>query len=290
MDEEELMDCRHDWWELDFIQDGSGLACSDCDKVWELIANDQVNIDVLPDAIQTIWQSAKQALAESKVKNQELEQVLRSRLSLEVCDVCERWLPQDEIIILADHKICPDDGGNMVDHLYDDVKAEYYEEIHDWINTLSYYGPEPKKRWMFEKQLIACPGLTDLLIEPELDSEINLSPEMMSFLETKTQAYNLEELSVVVSKKLSLDLPSTRLGKGWLLGILFESLNIREPKKPDYDVCDYVNPLDPSARAALAIDIAAQAMPDGTEFSVELADSLLEAITHRCFESISKGE
>ena len=124
-----FIDCNHDWWELDFIQDGSGLACSDCDRVWELVVQDQVNIEVLPDAIQTIWQSAKQAIAESKVRYQELEQVLRSRLGLDICDVCEKWLPQEEIIVLAGHKICPDDGGNMIDHLHDEVKAEFYEEI-----------------------------------------------------------------------------------------------------------------------------------------------------------------
>ena len=70
MEENELFDCGHDWWELDFIQDGSGLACSDCNKVWELIVDDQVNVEVLPDAIQTIWQSSKQAIAELKVKYQ----------------------------------------------------------------------------------------------------------------------------------------------------------------------------------------------------------------------------
>jgi hypothetical protein len=290
MEENELFDCGHDWWELDFIQDGSGLACSDCNKVWELIVDDQVNLEVLPDAIQTIWQSSKQAIAELKVKYQEIELILQQKLGLELCDVCEHWFSKEEIVTLAGHKICPDDGGNMIDHLYDDVRAEYYEDIHNWFNELSYYGPDPKKRWMFEKQLISCPGLIDLLIEPDLDSNITLTPEMMLYLGSEIESYTLEDLAIVVSKKLSLDLPSTRLGKAWLLGILQESLNIRQPEKPDFDVCDYVNPLDPAARAALAIDIAAQAMPEGTEFSVELADSLLEAITHRCFESISRGE
>ena len=285
-----FIDCNHDWWELDFIQDGSGLACSDCDRVWELVVQDQVNIEVLPDAIQTIWQSAKQAIAESKVRYQELEQVLRSRLGLDICDVCEKWLPQEEIIVLAGHKICPDDGGNMIDHLHDEVKAEFYEEIQNWFNKLSYYGPDPKKRWMFEKQLVACPGLMDLLIEPELDSPIDLSNEMKAYLELEVENLSLEELAIVVSNKLSLDKPTTRIGKAWLLGILYESLNVREPKNLEFDICDYVNPLDAAARAALAIDIAAQAMPEGTEFSMDLADSLLEAITHRCFENISNQE
>lgn len=278
MDEEMIYNCEHSWWDLDFMERGEGIACSECGQMWPLVDEDGTqNLDNLPDLVQTIWQSSKQAISELRLRMQELELVISEKLKLDPCDICEKWFAQETILKVGVHTICETDVGNFV--------QTHIEEIEDIeVSIVPWFIKEQRKalengdKSLVERNISCSPELVDYLLEEYATEPLELDEKYKKALE-ESGVVKGESLTML-SEFFQLDKPRTRYAQAYMLTLFNFSVSNTD------DICESITPADPDVRSQITIDIAAQEMKIGQEFSAYMADSLLEAVNHRCHEQV----
>ena len=273
-----LYNCEHNWWDLDFMERGEGIACSECGQMWPLVDEDGTqNLESVPDLIQTIWQSSKQAISELRLRVQELELVISEKLKLDPCDICEKWYSHEIMLKIGMHTICETDVGNFVQSHIEDIE-EIEAIVVPWFEKQQVKAIESKDVTLVERNISCSPELVDYLLPSYGALPLELEKKFKDELEKN--GISMGSSLDMLSDFFQLDKPRTRYAQAYLLTLFNSSVNT------DDDICDAITPVDADVRSQITIDIAAQEMKIGQEFSASMADSLLEAVNHRCHEQV----
>ena len=268
--------CDHNWEDIDFLVDGSGIACSGCETEW--ILNPEENIS--DSALLVLWNSAKLGLTEIQNRNESILSYLRDTLSLEQCSFCDAISDRSSLKKISKEFACVKHIAFVLSMLSESEMDFSEEEATDWVNSLYNNVHDLKSLWSLLNSILHFPLLKEMLDGSILELKIDASN--LKYLDIDKDEIGIEDLVEVLAKRYSLDKPKTDSGIAWLIGITAE---IAEDKNISLDeLYENLIPQNVEQRALLTVDLGVQSMPVGTEFSSEMADELLVAFTERIYE------
>lgn len=263
--------CDHDWFDLNLLEEENGLVCGLCEKTWVL----SDGIEEVKSALLTIWGSSKRAIGENRLRVQEIERFINEKYSLKECYICEKLLEESDYVKIDEERVtCYADFGNHIELNGENFISEKGDSIELFLNKLL----EKNNLKIILKNMSSSMYLSD-----KLAFILNSENEMLI---ANFQDYKIEEngFTQILAEKFGLASPKTDYGKAYLLNLVLSSRD-----EGGCDICELVVPESDSMRALITVDLTEHSLKNGGDFSLAMADSLLESINHRVYEEIREN-
>lgn len=275
--------CEHFWWNLDFIDNGTGLICSDCMYRWVIKdENGNLDSDTVEDLIQIIWQSTKKELSSQRLRLQEIEKLLIKKTNSNSCEFCDEWFENEEIFMINNSTSCVMHVGDLINQEFVTLRGRN-RKINSVINKINEKYSGLEYFLIMEKILISNPNLESFFPIDYSNKLVPLSKSHKGVLNkiSKKKEYTLTNLFTVLFKYFQFDEINERALKSYSFLLFIYSFKECE------DICDIILPTDIKARIKISLSLVGEGLKRGDDFSIDITESLLEAVTHRCYDQIN---
>ena len=261
--------CLHPWNQLNFLEGDQGLACTECFRTW--LFEDE---EELPDAVLSLWQSARTEFSLLEGKIGRLTSFLEQMTPSTCCRHCGVWANAGDLAAIGGVSTCPQHIGAHLARL-DDGSHEL--PISDAVGQLTSWAEEGtlQGQWLIEQNIAAWPALAEMLgrtMEVLRDQKVTLSAPLEEALNLPQDAL-LGAACDSLAEALDLDTPVSRAGLTYLLGLLASSTS-RASNDPAF-------PQRPTDRAIILMDLCRSDMPEDIEFTGDMADDVVRSIGER---------
>lgn len=288
-------DCGHPWYDLDFLPDDGGLACSTCGDEW--------SDEGLIEGVVVVWNAAKTAIDAQGERILGLERLMEEHLGLARCFVCNCWGEARAWVDLGSGLcVCPDHVGDAVELSGDSRVAEH---ARDWVTSSGVWKENDLRgRWRWERNLLASPGLAEAAQDADARKAAQRLLVLPETLATKLgipQRTTSQGVADALAAVIDVDPPQSRTGIAYLMGMLCETHErlqewrrgnpLGEPDRVAVEliadeVSEALSPRDRHTRALVVSDIYGQSLDEEATMDSEICDGLLGMLGHRGAEAI----
>lgn len=261
--------CLHPWNQLNFLEGDQGLACTECFRTW--LFEDE---EELPDAVLSLWQSARTEFSLLERKIGRLTSFLERITPSTCCRHCGTWADPDALVAVGGVSACPQHIGAHLARL-DDGSHEL--PISDAVGHLTSWAEDGtlQGQWLIEQNIAAWPALAEMLgrtMEVLREQAVAVPQPLQEALGLPGNA-QLGLACDSLAEALDLDTPLSRAGLTYLLGLL------AAPKGNESN--DSAFPHRPTDRAIILMDLCRSDMPEDIEFTGDMADDVVRSIGER---------